>query len=200
MRSALREERGSNVPCDGCTACCASSQFVHIGPDEADTLAHIPPELLFPAPLRPKGHVVMGYDEHGRCPMLGEHGCTIYKHRPRTCRTYDCRVFAAAGITPVAKPLIADRASQWDFGHPTAADREAHDAVRAAVTFLDAHPAVAGTSDPTALAVLAVELHDLFLGPREPDFDEVIRRRTEGGRSTQAGGRSGGTAGASDRS
>ena len=26
----------------GCTACCTSSQFVHIGPDEVDTLAHIP--------------------------------------------------------------------------------------------------------------------------------------------------------------
>ena len=38
----------SDVPCNGCTACCRSSQFVHVGPDEADTLAHIPAELLFP--------------------------------------------------------------------------------------------------------------------------------------------------------
>jgi len=32
----------SEVPCGDCTACCTSSQFVHIGPDETDTLAHVP--------------------------------------------------------------------------------------------------------------------------------------------------------------
>src|SRR5205814_1248545 len=68
MRRALGGERASDVPCDGCTACCRSSQFVHIGPDEADTLAHIPTELLFPAPGLPRGNVVLGYDEHGHCP------------------------------------------------------------------------------------------------------------------------------------
>ena len=36
------------VPCGACTACCTSSQFVHIAPDENDALAHIPAELLFP--------------------------------------------------------------------------------------------------------------------------------------------------------
>src|SRR5262245_35765647 len=29
-RGALRRERDADVPCDGCTACCTSSQFVHI--------------------------------------------------------------------------------------------------------------------------------------------------------------------------
>jgi len=51
MRAALRGERTAMFPCDGCTACCTSSQFVHIGPEETDTLAHIPRELVFPAPL-----------------------------------------------------------------------------------------------------------------------------------------------------
>ena len=33
-------------------------------------------------------------------------GCSIYDHRPRTCRTFDCRVFAAAGVAVDAdKPL-----------------------------------------------------------------------------------------------
>lgn len=90
MRSALRGEQPSAVPCDGCTACCTSSQFVHIEPDERETLRRIPSELLFPAPRMPAGHVLLGYDEHGRCPMLSEQGCSIYEHRPRTCRTYDC--------------------------------------------------------------------------------------------------------------
>ena len=70
MERALRGEQASDVPCDGCTACCTSSQFVHIGPDETDTLAHIPAALLFPAPRLPDGHVLLGYDEHGHCPML----------------------------------------------------------------------------------------------------------------------------------
>ena len=46
---AASAEHGSDVPCGGCTACCTSSQFVHVDPDESDTLAHIPAELLFPA-------------------------------------------------------------------------------------------------------------------------------------------------------
>src|SRR4051794_32709251 len=68
IEGALRGEHGTDVPCAGCTACCTSAQFIHIGPDERDTLAHIPTDLLFPAPRLPAGHVVLGYDEHGRCP------------------------------------------------------------------------------------------------------------------------------------
>jgi Fe-S-cluster containining protein len=119
------------VPCDGCTACCTSSQFVHIEPDETETLARIPPVLRFPAPGLPKGHVVLGYDEHGRCPMLVEGACSIYEHRPRTCRTYDCRVFAATGVEPDAtQPAIAARVHEWRFE----IDDEARwDAVHAAV-------------------------------------------------------------------
>ncbi len=96
---AIRGEHGSDVPCNGCTACCTSSQFIHIEPDEDDTLSCIPPELLFPAPRLPRGHVLLGYDEHGHCPMLVDDHCSIYEHRPRTCRTYDCRIFPAAGLT-----------------------------------------------------------------------------------------------------
>ena len=95
LQRALRGERSSDVPCDGCTACCKSSQFIHVAPDEADTLAHVPGELLFPAPGLPDGHVLMGYDERGHCPMLIDDRCSIYEHRPRTCRTYDCRVLSS---------------------------------------------------------------------------------------------------------
>ena len=47
-RAAIRGERDADVPCDGCTACCTASQFVHIGPDETDTLAHIPARAALP--------------------------------------------------------------------------------------------------------------------------------------------------------
>jgi Fe-S-cluster containining protein len=116
MHAVLRGEAESTVPCGTCTACCTSSQFVHIEPDETDALAHIPAALRFPAPGLPTGHVLLGYDEHGRCPMLGNHGCTIYEHRPRTCRTYDCRVFAATGIEPdESQPAIAAQVRRWRF-------------------------------------------------------------------------------------
>src|SRR6266513_948514 len=83
MQAALRGERDADVPCGGCSACCTSSQFVHIGPDETDA------------------------------------------HRPRTCRTYDCRVLPAAGIgiDPDDEGLIARRARRFTFDFPEEADR-----------------------------------------------------------------------------
>jgi Fe-S-cluster containining protein len=153
MARALDGQADADVPCNGCTACCTSSQFVHIEPDELDTLAHIPPELLFPAPMRPKGHVVMGYDENGHCPMLVDGACSIYEHRPRTCRTYDCRIFAATGVDVGEdgdKPAIARRVRRWRFDFPDQADRALHDALVAAAQAVDArHP-------PNERAVLAI--------------------------------------------
>ena len=151
MQAALRGERESEVPCAGCTACCASSQFVHIEPDETATLAHVPAALRVRAPGRPQGHVVLGYDEHGRCPMLGEHGCTIYEHRPRTCRSYDCRVFAATGIAPdPSQPAVAARVRRWRFVVETPEARRQRDGLeRAAIDLADV--------PPTHRAVAAVE-------------------------------------------
>jgi Fe-S-cluster containining protein len=162
MERALDGEADADVPCDGCTACCTSSQFVHIGPDESDALAHIPAALVFPAPGLPQGHVVMGYDERGHCPMLVEGGCSIYAHRPRTCRTYDCRVFAAAGVEPDDKPDIARRVRRWRFDHPTELDETLHAAVQAAARFVRERPDELGDrpvpSNATQLAVLAVRM------------------------------------------
>jgi Fe-S-cluster containining protein len=156
MRAALRGEVDSDVPCGGCTACCTSSQFVHIAPDETGALAHVPKALLFAAPQMPAGHVLLGYDERGWCPMLTEAGCSIYEHRPRTCRTYDCRVFPAAGVEldDPAKRAIAERAARWQFRYPTEQDRLDHDAVRAtAVTIRARADAPATATQRAALAV-----------------------------------------------
>ena len=160
MQAALRGEADAEVPCGGCTACCTSSQFVPIGPDETDTLARIPAGLLFPAPRLPEGHVVLGYDERGHCPMLIDGCCSIYEHRPRTCRTYDCRIFAATGLDVDAeadtKADIAARVRRWRFIFPTDEDRRRHAAVQVAVR--SAHvPSV------TELAVRAIESHEKFL-------------------------------------
>ena len=136
MQRALAGGEDAAVPCGSCTACCRSSQFVHIGPDETDALAHIPSELQFPAPRLP-GHVLLGYDENGHCPMLVDGGCSIYEHRPRTCRTYDCRIFPATGVAPDPdKPAIARRAGRWRFDLSTDADRIEHEAVQAAARYV----------------------------------------------------------------
>lgn len=187
IRGAIRGDHGAAVPCDGCTACCRSSQFVHIGPDETDTLSHIPAQLLFPAPRRPRGHVLLGYDERGHCPMLIDDRCSIYEHRPRTCRTYDCRVFPAAGleVDDDAKAAIARQVRRWRFSFASEADRIEHDAVRATATFLrdnaDALPDGTVPASTTQLAVLAVEVSDLFLRPDvAPDVQAVgveLKRR-----------------------
>ncbi len=192
MEAALAGQRGSDVPCGSCTACCTSSQFIHIGPDEADTLAQIPGDLLFPAPGLPPGHVLLGHDERGHCPMLVDERCTIYAHRPATCRIYDCRVLPAAGVgADDDQPRIGRQASRWRFDHPSATDLVEHDAVRAAAAFLRDDPEVREMGSPraTQLAVLAVEIHGLFVArdpatggvsPADPHADEVrveVRRR-----------------------
>ncbi len=139
LREALDDQHDMHVPCDDCRACCESSQFVHVAPDETETLAHIPAALLFPAPGAPPGHRLMGYDEHGRCPMLTSEGCSIYDHRPRTCRTYDCRVFAAAEIVPDgdAAAGIATRVRRWRFTVTDVQDAAHLEAVRATARRLD---------------------------------------------------------------
>ena len=162
MQAALRGEADADVPCGGCTACCTAAQFVPIGPDETDTLAHIPAELLFPAPRLPRGHVLLGYDERGHCPMLVDGCCSIYEHRPRTCRIYDCRIFAATGLAPddgdTAKAPIAAQVSRWEFTFPTAADHHRHAALQSAVAALRADPETAAGAKVTHFAVRAVEM------------------------------------------
>jgi len=80
--------------------------------------------------------------------------------------------------------LIGDRARRWRFTYPADADRARHEAVRAAAKFLRDSGVLANT---TERAVLAVEIHDLFLGEAEPDatavWAEVERRVTTPGPS-----------------
>ena len=151
---------------------------MHIGPDETDTLAHIPAALLFPAPRMPPGHVLMGYDERGHCPMLVENACSIYEHRPATCRTYDCRIFPAAGVEVEGddKALIAQRARRWRFDFPTPADRVLHDAVKAAAAFVREHP------DALPPGACPGQRH-AARRPRDRDVRRLSARRTRSDRA-----------------
>jgi Fe-S-cluster containining protein len=161
MEAALRRERDADVPCAGCTACCRASQFVHVEPDEVDAITHIPAELLFPAPRLPAGHKVLGYDERGWCPMLVDGGCSIYEHRPRACRTYDCRIFAATGIdVDEAQSEIGARVRRWTFSFDTDEDSALRDAVRAAAQFVVERDD--GSLNANRRAVRAIEVLDEF--------------------------------------
>jgi hypothetical protein len=85
-------------PCGGCTACCTASQFIPIEADEVATLARIPQELRFPAPRRPPGHVLLGYDERA-LPDARRRGVLHLRGPAAACRTYDCRVLPAGVAT-----------------------------------------------------------------------------------------------------
>ncbi len=168
-RYSFIKEKGAVVDCGTCKACCTSSYFVHIRPEEKQTLAHINKKLLFPAPGLPKGNMLLGYFENGYCPMMVEDRCSIYEYRAITCRTYDCRIFTAAGIAAgdEDKAEINRRAEAWRFSYPTQRDRDQHRAVKAAAVFLRERAALfpAGTipSNPSQLAILAIKVYSVFL-------------------------------------
>ena len=163
--AAVLEAGGDmDVPCGDCTACCRSSQFVHVERDETATLSQIPEELLFPAPGEPRGNWLMGYNEQGHCPMLVENRCSIYADRPRACRSYDCRIFAATGVDNVQGPLIARQAARWRFDLDDDQDRLLQGAVQAATDFLGRHPEcfAGGSPSHTQTALLAIKAHGIF--------------------------------------
>jgi Fe-S-cluster containining protein len=177
--ATIADGADAQVPCGACAGCCTASQFIHIAPDERDTLACIPAELTFPAPGLPRGHVVLGYDQRGHCPMLVDGRCSIYDHRPRTCRRYDCRVFAATDLGPgEEKPAIIRQVRRWRFDEPTSLDRVEREACQAAAAYLadhaDALPLGAAARNPVALAALAIAAHPAFLGRDVTSGEPVV--------------------------
>jgi uncharacterized protein len=142
--------------------------FIPIKPEETRTIQRIPRALLFPAPGLPKGHVLMGYDDQGRCPMLVDNECSIYEDRPQTCRDYDCRVFAATGIAvdPETQAEIASRVQAWAFNYESEGSREEHRIVQAAAAFLeknrDLFPPGSLPGYPVQLAALTIRIYRLF--------------------------------------
>lgn len=168
-QAVLQTGKGeAHVSCGTCAGCCRSSMFVHIRPEETGTLQRIPRALLFPAPGLPKGHVLMGYDEKGRCPMLKDGRCSIYEDRPQTCREYDCRIFAATGIEVDARMQaeISERVKAWEFSYLADAGQAQFGLLRETAKFLQDNrmlfPAGVLPDQPAHLAAIAVRVHRLF--------------------------------------
>jgi hypothetical protein len=103
--------------------------------------------------------------------MLVDDACSIYAHRPRTCRRFDCRVFAAASLTPGSGPRagVNQQVWRWRFDYSSAADAARQTALLEAAAFLQRRadlidPEVAPV-DTSELAKAAVFVHEIFLQP-----------------------------------
>lgn len=178
MRTALAGGAGMDVACGECNGCCTSSYFVKVRAHERETLRLIPRAELVAAPNAAEGDLVMTARDDGHCPMYGASGCTIYEHRPETCRVFDCRIFAAAGIEAGEdKPVINQRVRSWRFDYPSQSDRDAQRAVAAAANYLRRHPVRFPNgripSRPSEVAVLAVKTYTAFLSPPATDAETV---------------------------
>ena len=189
MDSAIRGEQASDVACGDCDACCRSSYFIELKPSDRQARARIPTSLIFAAPGAPPGHQLLGYDQNGRCPMLGAAGCSIYQDRPLTCRTYDCRIFTATGIAEAdrSKAEVTARARRWRFSYRDDNSRESHRLLRLGTSVLVELQRGEGASvlprTATQLALLAVRLnrvfHDLLplLSQRETGEQSALHQR-----------------------
>jgi uncharacterized protein len=187
----LRGTGESEVPCGDCDGCCVSSYPVPIRSHEHGSLAAIPVQHLL---TTTQGRTMIAPLANGRCPMLTGTRCSIYAARPLTCRDYDCRIFAAAGISAGndERSLINRRVRQWRFRYNSSIERATHAAVRDAAHFIMHKPqAFPGRPPtiPTGIAVLAIKVHRVFLNPELTSLDddhiarEIIAesRRFDGG-------------------
>lgn len=167
MDRAIAGSGESDVPCGDCNACCRGAYFIAVSPADTSAIKRIPAELLFDAPGAPAGFQILGYNEAGSCPLLKEDACSIYLDRPATCRTYDCRIFAATGLAErdPAKAAIISRAARWRFDYADDVARESHQALIQGAAFLVEHyESLADLlpSNATQLAMLCVRLHKPF--------------------------------------
>jgi hypothetical protein len=176
MRAALAGSSGMDVACGDCVGCCTSSYFIKVRAHETAAIEHIGADQLRPVPGSSNGNLLMGFDEQGHCFMFANGGCSIYQHRPETCRTYDCRVFTAAGLNAGPdKSVINQRIASWQFDYPSPRDTEEHRAVTAAANFIRQHPirfpGGRVPSRPSEIAVLAVKSYEVFMDQPETDAE-----------------------------
>ena len=169
IQQALRGQGGTDVPCGECVGCCVSSYYIPLRASDAPVAAQVPPALLHVTGPAEAPQQWMAYGADGHCPMLRNRQCTVYAQRPQTCRDYDCRIFAAAGIAAgdAVRHVINVRVAAWQFNYDSPAERRTHEAVTAAAAFIAAHECdIAGIrfpAGPTGIAVRALKVHGVFL-------------------------------------
>ena len=176
MAASLRGNAGTDVPCGDCVGCCSSSWPVALRAEDDNLREAIPAEFLLNVPNAPPGVRYLGYRADGTCPLLTHHRCTVYARRPQTCRDFDCRLFAAAGIDSAGpgKPLIDQRIKAWRFRYAHADDERTHHAMRATAAFLVAAiehmPSLRLPRSAVAIAGIAFKAHAVFLNNAHHDL------------------------------
>jgi uncharacterized protein len=191
MRAVLRGEADADVPCGDCVGCCVSSYPVPVRPEDRSALAAIPVQHLANTL---HGQTMMVARADGTCPMLDGGKCSIYTHRPQTCRDYDCRIFAAAGISAGGedRSVINRRVDEWQFSYTSPAERAAHEAVQCAARFIKEHPSSFPSrvpTVPTGIAVLAIKVYEVFMDSQigSKQNEELARLILEASRAFDLG-------------
>lgn len=161
MRAVLRGERDADVPCGDCVGCCVSAYPIPLRPGDVRARAEVPEQFLL-GTMAAGERWMMGFREDGSCPFMEAGRCGIYTDRPQTCRDYDCRIYAAAGLVPDGnRAIIERRVKQWEFSFASAEEREAAAAVRRAARFIQENAALFPSSlragSATAAAVMAIK-------------------------------------------
>lgn len=81
-------EGEGNVECGSCRGCCRAGYAIGLSTEEAEIIPHATIAgcaAILPLP-------------NGACPYLVDEQCSIYDHRPVSCRQFDCRDFALASL------------------------------------------------------------------------------------------------------
>jgi uncharacterized protein len=181
MRAVLRGEGDADVPCGSCVGCCVSSYPIPLRVED-EVARDLVPEQWLVGSSKPGERWLMAFREDGSCPFLSTQGCGIYADRPRTCRDYDCRIYAAAGILPDGeRPLIQQRVRDWEFDFESPDARRQALAVVRAATFIRENPGLFPVSmraqSATAAAVMAVKGFELFLSDQSLERPELVAQR-----------------------
>jgi uncharacterized protein len=156
------------VPCGDCRGCCTSGHFISVGAEEREALAAIPAKFHVRAPGLPLESRIVGFDADGSCPMLRAGDCSIYQHRPKACRKFDCRVLAAADLLEEGRwsERINSRVRAWKFTYRSAQSEQRHRAIAAAASFITSNaslfPGGRIPRRPLDIAALAVKVHEIF--------------------------------------
>lgn len=158
---------GNIVACGDCRACCRAGYFIPVRQDELSTRRAIPTRLLvIPVGGAEQGDRLIATRRSGDCALLLEGECSIYGQRPQACRDYDCRLFAAAGISSGVE-RVDMRVRRWRFAYRTSESRAAHQATRAVAEFMlnnaEVFPGRRVPTRPADVAVAALKAHQVLL-------------------------------------
>ena len=177
MRAVLRGQCEADVPCGDCVGCCVSTYMIPLRPDDSQVLGSVPDRYLMIERQGAGIRYQMKPREDGTCPVFNDGGCSLYAHRPQTCRDYDCRVYSATGLVPDGdRPVIRERVEAWRFSYSSETELADARAIRSAAAFLLANraafPPGFRMESAAAAAVLAMKVYPVFREGRDQGIPE----------------------------